>query len=195
MVPEMHQLLSDEAVTHGCILNYSSFSSFKIKFCFLISCIDFARKYMLNRIQNVKDKTFNKQFCMFMPNFNMNLSNMNTNMISMTRTRFLKYLAPFHWRAPITYIWLLLWFTDWISDVIVSRSNSSYLKVTFDVKSRNVKWYAVELWDSLNNLIKSERTGKVYIGDISQITQRRFLLFKLSGQLFHVDWFCARYEK
>lgn len=124
---------------------------------------------MLNRIQNVRDKTLNKQFCMFMPNFDMTLSNMNTNMISMT------------------YIWLLLCFTDWISDVIISRSNSSYLKVTFDVKSRNVKWYAVELWDSLNNLIKSERTGKVCIGDISQITQRRFLLFKLSGQLFHVD--------
>lgn len=43
---------------------------------------------MLNRIQNVQDKTLNKQFCMFMPNFNMTLSNMNTNMISMTRTRF-----------------------------------------------------------------------------------------------------------
>lgn len=103
--------------------------------------------------------------------------------------------GSFSLESTLTYIWLLLWFTDWISDVIISRSNSSYLKVTFDVKSRNVKWYAVELWDSLNNLIKSERTGKVYIGDISEITQRRFLLFKLSGQLFHVDWFCARYEK
>lgn len=47
---------------------------------------------MLNRIQNVQDKTLKKQFCMFMPNFNMTLSNMNTNMISMTRTRFNMWL-------------------------------------------------------------------------------------------------------
>lgn len=43
---------------------------------------------MLNRIQNVQDKTLKKQFCMFMPKFKMTLSNMNTNTISMTRTRF-----------------------------------------------------------------------------------------------------------
>lgn len=67
------------------------------------------------------------------------------------------------------YIWLLFWFIDWISDVIVSRFNLFYLKVIFDVKSWNVKWYVVELWDSFNNLIKSERMGKVYIGDISEI--------------------------
>lgn len=65
------------------------------------------------------------------------------------------------------YIWLLFWFIDWISDVIISRFNLFYLKVIFDVKSWNVKWYVVELWDSFNNLIKSERMGKVYIGDIS----------------------------
>lgn len=65
------------------------------------------------------------------------------------------------------YIWLLFWFIDWISDVIISRFNLFYLKVIFDVKSWNVKWYVVELWDSFNNLIKSERMGKVYIGEIS----------------------------
>lgn len=65
------------------------------------------------------------------------------------------------------YIWLLFWFIDWISDVIISRFNLFYLKVIFDVKSWNVKWYVVELWDIFNNLIKSERMGKVYIGEIS----------------------------
>lgn len=57
----------------------------------------------------------------------------------------------------------ICWFTDWISDVIIGRANSSYLKVTFDVKSRTVKWYAVELWDRQDNLIKSEKTEKVTI--------------------------------
>lgn len=82
-------------------------------------------------------------------NFNMILFNMNINMIFMI------------------YIWLLFCFIDWISDVIISRFNLFYLKVIFDVKSWNVIWYVVELWDSFNNLIKSERMGKVYIGDIS----------------------------
>ncbi|XP_062567403.1 uncharacterized protein LOC134229651 [Saccostrea cucullata] len=52
---------------------------------------------------------------------------------------------------------------DWISEITTSGSNSSYLKISFDVKSRDVKWYAVELWDSKNNLIKADKTEKNYI--------------------------------
>ncbi|XP_062590494.1 uncharacterized protein LOC134252073 [Saccostrea cucullata] len=52
---------------------------------------------------------------------------------------------------------------DWISEITTSGCNSSYLKISFDVKSRDVKWYAVELWDSKNNLIKADKTEKNYI--------------------------------
>lgn len=56
-----------------------------------------------------------------------------------------------------------------MSDLAIHNSNSSYLKISFDVKNRDVKSYEVELWDIKDNLIKTEKTEKV--GENTDITR------------------------